>query len=124
MLYGNSFNIGSYPSLRCWVYNTLTNEFTSLDNLPRDTSYGIACSYKNNIYVRMSTNMYSGLLNLLDYEGTNKCNIIAGTMYKTTLLADLDISLNDVVYMNDQSVILNTLPTYYGDGTQWIKFKN
>ena len=121
---GNSFNIGTSPNLICYVYNITKNEFTKLDNLPKDTYYGIACCYKNKIYVGMTTSLYTGTLNLLDYEGANKCNIIAGSMYKTKLLDNLSILLNDVVYMNNQSVILNTLPTYYGDGTQWIKIKN
>lgn len=32
--------------------------------------------------------------------------------------------LNDVFYYTTENGLDNTIPTYYGDGTQWIKFKN
>ena len=121
---GNGFNTGNNPYLICYAYNITKNEFTKLDNLPKNTTYGIACYYKNKIYVGVTTSLYTGTLDLLDYEGANKCNIIAGSMYKTKLLDNLNILLDDVVYMNNQSVVLNTLPTYYGTGTEWVKFKN
>ena len=61
----------------------------------------------------------------------NTLVISQGTqIYKTQLYENKDIdgrllySFDDVKYNTTESGLDDTLPTYYGTGTEWVKFKN
>ena len=82
---------------------------------------------------RSTTNQFT--LNLLDNTYTNPTVVLyqtsyAASKYRTNLyttnqfLSDLKYSFNDAWYYNPNTGYEKTLPVYYGDGTQWIKFKN
>jgi len=56
--------------------------------------------------------------------------LLNGSSYKTQLftseLVDSSVknSFNDVWLYEDGTGLLTDIPSYYGDGTQWINFKN
>lgn len=66
-----------------------------------------------------------------DYTEDHAIVLAQNYEYKyTTELIDTDIihglkyEFNDVFYYTRQDGFDNTIPTYYGDGINWIKFKN
>ena len=65
------------------------------------------------------------------YDKDNAIILSQNPDYKyTTELVESDVinglqyEFNDVYYYTQEGGLDNTIPTYYGDGTQWIKFKN
>lgn len=63
----------------------------------------------NSIIIDNSLDTYA--TKLVEYDDAN-------------ITGDIKTSFNDVIYNDLSGNIIQTLPTYYGDGTQWIKFKN
>ena len=120
---GNSFNIGSNPFRLCYVYDTISGEFSALDSLPIDTYYGAAALYNGTLYIYMVQKSYSGYSGLISLDGANSLNIIVGNSFKTLLLNNMKVSFNDIIYLGSDLIEDTTTPIYYGDGTQWIKFK-
>ncbi len=45
-------------------------------------------------------------------------------LVNTDIINEIIIPFDDVAYYDDDGHLDDTIPTYYGDGTQWIKFKN
>lgn len=66
-----------------------------------------------------------------DYDH-NSLVIVPGNAYKTKLFGldnsikgDIDYEFNDVLYyINSSFSLIDNMEAYYGDGYQWIKFKD
>jgi len=133
---------GSYR--QNFKYNTLTDTYTQLTNVPYDFTWGGAVAIGTNIHIfggsgdKTATRIYH--LQTKTYETDNTVIIAQGrastgktynTGY-TTELFDTDFDENfkplyglvDVWFYTTQDGIILDIPTYYGDGTQWVKFKN
>lgn len=127
-----------------YKYNILTDTYTQLTNIPYDFYHGSAVAINTSIYIlggeasSTKTRVYHIQTKTYDTDNTV---IIAqgrkstGTTYNTGYVVKL---LNttfdegfeplygvvDAWLYTTQDGVDTTIPTYYGDGTQWIKFKN
>lgn len=66
----------------------------------------------------------------LDSFDSNSIVIVQEDLSYKTIIVETDIenglifNFSNVVFSDENSKVDTTIPTYYGDGTQWIKFKN
>ena len=64
---------------------------------------------EKSIILDISQNTYT--TKLVEYDTTN-------------ITGDITFKFNDANYNDASNKLIQTLPTYYGNGTEWIKFKN
>lgn len=131
-------NEDTNDSYKCYRYDTISNEYIQLDDIPNKYSRGALAladtsdtfSFylfggdtvpdKLQIY-RIPTKTFSDNTIIVD-QSTD--------LYKTQIYANENIKgrllygFNDVYYNTTENGLNNILPTYYGTGTEWIKFKN
>ena len=107
------------------LYDTIKNEYVELTNVPDDVSLYKSIKVGNKIY---GFTIVVQIYNLIDDK---TIAIVEGSKtYETQLYTNENIqgrllySFDDVYYNTAENGLDDTLPTYYGDGTQWIKFKN
>ncbi len=123
-------------------YNTLTDTWKELTDTTVSANYqGVQNFYvMGNSFVRVhrttgKTIQVNDFTELRDYEGEEDCliiqqldgyNLYAAKLLKNTslLMNDMKLHFNDVIYYTVADGVDDTLPTYYGDGVQWTKFKN
>lgn len=126
-------------SNKCYKYNISTNTLTQLTDGPEYYNYAPSFVYNGNIWIIGGSRGTSNVSNKIrqyniafDYEG-DKDNICFVTQksgtYSTTLIPienfiGLKYKFNNVYYYTIENGLDDTIPTYYGDGIQWIKFKN
>ena len=118
---------------KAYKYNTLTDTYTQLTNIPYDFYGGVAVSINSieEIYLLGSSLNVNKIgifeLKSIEYED-NQIVITQGTpTYLTKILpnnSNLTYYFNDAWIYTDQDGLIQNIPTYYGDGTSWIKFKN
>ena len=117
-----------------YKYNTLTNTYTKLTNIPYNFSRGTSVLVKNKIYllggVDSKTRIETYIIPVAGDYPTSSIVIFNGTTYTTQILSSPDnvegrvlTGITDVSY-NTENGLDDTIPTYYGSGTEWIKFKN
>ena len=110
--------------------------WTKLQNLPLEILYGACIEFDNSLYVASNYSMYklSSPTKTYDpYTVIIKRNRSTGGKYLTSFTNtatnitgnrnEMQSYFDDVRYYTS-SGIDDTLPMYYGDGTQWIIFKN
>lgn len=129
--------LGGYLLKSCCVFDTTTNSFESLTDCPNDITNSKGCLYNNTIYIfggefsNTSKQVVAYTLPTIEDIPTNCMVIIEGAgNYKTQLFSTNNIEgrllykFSDVQYNTAEGNLDNTLPTYYGTGTEWVKFKN
>lgn len=127
-----------------YKYNVLTDTYTQLSNIPYDFYNGSAVAINTSIYIlggeasSTKTRVYHIQTKTYDTDNTV---IIAqgrkstGTTYNTGYAIKLFnttfddgfeplYGFVDAWFYTLEDGLDTTIPTYYGDGTQWIKFKN
>ena len=135
---GSGNNTGFYK------YNTLTNTYTQLTNIPYNFYYGAAVVIGTDIYLfggnggktktriyHIQTKTYNTDNTVIIAQGRKSTGTTYNTGYAVKLLnTTFDEGFEplygvvDAWFYTTQDGVDTTIPTYYGDGTQWIKFKN
>ena len=116
------------------------SSWSSVSTLETGMTYGCGVVYKDSIY---EIGYYCGI-NSIKYQEVVDPSTKGSTVsiyqnsssttgtYSTTFISGVSITgennkfpsgFDDIFYI-DKSNNVETAPTYYGDGTQWIKFKN
>ena len=122
-----------------YKFNFITNTFTKLQNSPVSLNYATAVLVNTDIYIlggyNNKRNVYVFHISPKEYED-NSVIIAQGRTYSvgynvellTTELAEEDYqplySFADAWYYTENDGLITNIPTYYGDGTQWINIKN
>ena len=127
----------------CYKYNVSTNTYTKLTDMPKVFTYGQTVLLDvdggkeaylfggTNGTTATSKNISVYTLIPKSYDKDNAIILSQNPDYKyTTELIESDVinglqyEFNDVYYYTQQDGLDNTIPTYYGNGTSWVKFKN
>lgn len=114
-----------------YKYSIDNNTFTLIENSENSSfgKYRIACMKDNIIYVVQQTQFYKFIV----VDNDDKSVIVSqkSNEYATSLFNKSDNMKNNPKFFFDntwyyttQDGLDDTIPTYYGDGTQWINFKN
>ena len=112
-----------------YKYDTLTDTYTKLTDIPYDFYRSSAIFTGTDIY------LFGGAANQTKVQvmtmipndyGNNSIVISQGGFTKKTNIADYGIQnakfyYDKVYYQNENGELLNTIPTYNGNGTEWIK---
>lgn len=120
-----------------YKYSTIDDSFTQLTNCPI-TSYTTKTFpflKDNYIYIDNNGKLYRYVLNYENFDtksiiisqtniGTNKRTVILRPTDTQIFNGELLQCFNNVYYYTTEGGLDDTIPTYYGDGTQWVKFKN
>lgn len=145
---GTDIYIFARDTVDVYKYDTLTDTYEKIDKLNRlyprnsntvlfgdDTFYDI-CGYNSDTSA-YSNSIYKyplSYLNEINYD-TDMAIILQTeeNQYSTEMMTPKNVTsysnklltaFNDASYYNTTDGLIETLPTYYGDGTQWVKFKN
>lgn len=130
---GDSNNISKYKFV--YKYDTVKNTCVELSDMPNNFGAGAGVVIDNVIYLfggnstksvvqsyKETENMYTENNALILYEEEDKYST---QLFTSDLFSDRVLyNFNDVAYHTIESGIDSTLPTYYGTGTEWVKFKN
>ena len=122
-----------------YIYDTLTNTYTERADITSSVngwgfglaysdgslyhfggcvnSVGITTIYKTPIETKEVVFEKNTLVIIQNETNTMKTELIEN-------IKNLLIPFNDIRYYNIEDGFIDTIPTYYGDGKQWIKFKN
>lgn len=127
------FGGGQNGSLKAYEYNVGTGIFTKLPDMTYEVSYGSTNSVGNRVYV-FGGRQYPKKVQVLEFPSVDFENksivLLNGSAYKTQLYSN-DLVDNSVKYPFSNAWYYTTeggletdIPSYYGNGTQWINFKN
>ena len=115
-----------------YKYDTLTDTYTKIKNIPYSFANGSAVAVGTDIYTlggkNNSTYNYKFTLSLQNDIPNNSLVLEqAGSIYKTILFDSgftngIEYKFTNVWLKNADGTIDITTPVYYGNGTQWIKF--
>ena len=141
-LLGNGYSSNYYKY--AYKYNTLTDTYTQLTNIPFNFYKGSATSVGTDIFIfggegnNTATRIYH--IQTKTYNTDNTVIIAQGRagigktynsgyaveLFDTTFDENFQplYGLVDAWFYTTQDGVITTIPTYYGNGTQWIKFKN
>lgn len=130
---GSSYNTS--VSKKCYKFDTTNDTFIELNNLPFDFGQGGGGLVGNKIYLigsKFEGNekiVQSVNVSVPDYdENSIVLSSTPDNRYRTKLLDSPSIEcdfVNCYIYDVDTSIVNDSnIPMYYGDGTQWNKFKN
>ena len=118
-----------------YKYDINADTFEELD-IVSDKNYSGSgvCLVDSDIYIIGGNNentWSSAVLSIPSKTYTDKSIIISQgfSKYKTELFNSnitngINVNFNDVYYYTTQDGFDDTIPTYYGNGTSWVKFKN
>ena len=120
---------GTSGSTKAYKYDTLTDTYTKLTDIPYNFYRSSAIFTGTDIY------LFGGAANKTKVQvmtmipndyGNNSIVISQGGFTKKTNIADYGIQnakfyYDKVYYQNENGELLNTIPTYNGNGTEWIK---
>lgn len=118
-------------SQKAYKYNTLTNTYTALDNIPYAFAYGVAINILDKIYLLGGQTVSTKIQVLqtgIKEENTVIISQKTPTAYETELFSNTKnegspkFEFTDTWYFGNS--IDNSIPVYYGNGTEWIKIKN
>lgn len=126
-LIGGSFDSNSKSFYK---YDTITGTVEDMGELPTAAKSisSIIVDNKGQILIFTSTNLIIVQTQEKTYE--DKSIVIQvkpmSNIYSTKLLKEQNISFcfMDTFYYSAENGLDRTIPTYYGNGTEWIKFKN
>ena len=132
--------LGGYNSrTTAYKYNTLTNTYTQLTNIPYNFYYGSAVAIGTDIYLlggdssKTNTRIYH--LENKSYATDNSVIIAQGRTYNVGYSVKLFetefesayqplYGFADAWFYTIANGLDTTIPTYYGNGTSWVKIKN
>lgn len=137
-LFGSANSSGTNYGKYCYKYNIINNTYTQLTDVPKTYAIGTSIlidteNGKEAYLFGGNGGSYVQVMTLLpkSYDRNNAIILSQNSDYKyTTELVESDVinglqyEFNDVYYYTQQDGLDNSIPTYYGNGTQWIKFKN
>lgn len=129
-IFGSSYTdaVGIY----CYQFDTTNNSTTRLNNLPftfgqgggglvGDKIYLIGSKFTGNTKRVQTVNINRPIFN----DNTILLMSTTSNQYSTKLINDIESEFeNCYIYFKNSGIIDDDISTYYGDGTQWIKFKN
>ena len=128
---------GNSGTTNTYKYNTLTNAYTQLTNIPYGFVYGSASIVGNKIYLFGGRNYLTKVQCMQVVSKTfedNSVVISQGRLYNVGYAteifsnnlaeAPLLYAFADAWFYTTQDGLITDIPSYYGDGTQWINFKN
>ena len=126
--------LGGFSSgTTAYKYDTLTDTYTQTVTIPYSFSGRCACSLSDSIYL-FGGNNYPTKVQVLKFTTKSfddkSIVLLNGLTYKTQLLSNdlfdnsVKYTFNDVWLYEDENGLITDIPTYYGDGTQWINIKN
>lgn len=135
-LFGGSGS--SESSTTAYKYDTLTDTYTQITDIPYEFTSGSAVIVDTNIYVlggsRNPTKVQVYALQSKTYQQDNLVVVeqgkYKGAGYSIELYnnpKDIDspkYQFVDAWFYTTNDGLITDIPTYYGDGTQWINFKN
>ena len=129
---------GDSSKTKNYKYNTLTDTYTQLTDIPYQFYQGAAVAIGTDIYLlgsyhRTNTRIYH--LENKSYATDNSVIIAQGRTYDVGYNVKLFetnfesayqplYGFADAWFYTTQDGLIKNIPTYYGDGTSWIKFKN
>ena len=117
-----------------YIYDTKTDTYTEIDQLIVGSFDWSTPYVTDNHKLYFLRNNFKELkivsLDIKEFE-TNKVLVQKGTgSFKAEIVSlpenvqgELNIDIKDV-YLTTENGLDDTIPTYYGNGTEWIKFKN
>ena len=129
-LFGTNASAGRQNA---YEYNPLTNTYIKLSDIPNTFNKNNAVAIKNKDIYLFGGEFHPTLVQRLSFvqkqyennsiiissiKANTECNIISSG------IKNLKVKFSNVYYYTTSDGLDNTIPTYYGDGTQWIKFKN
>lgn len=131
-LFGTS---SSGAGKNAYKYSTLTDTYTQLTDIPYDFYYSQASAVDNYIYLfggtPYPTKVQVYTLESKTYSQDNLVVILQGNSgYKTELYSNVKDVLPpkylflDAWYYTTANGLETDIPTYYGNGTNWVKIKN
>lgn len=119
-----------------YIYDISTNAYNEQSNLQYPVRNGYSI-YTNNKILLGCKGREESHLQILEFPSSLKYDnntivIVNGNTYNTILLpydrsiieGNLLFSFLDIKYYSTEEGEIKTIPTYYGDGSKWIKFKN
>ena len=125
----NVYLLGSTGTTTTYKYDTLTDTYTKLTNIPYSFYQGSAVFNGTDVYL-FGGNPNPTKVQIMtmipnDY-GNNSIVISQGGFTKKTNIANYGIQnakfyYDRVYYQNENGELLNTIPTYNGNGTEWVK---
>lgn len=127
---------GMYESTYAYKYNTDSDTYKKIEDMPYSFQDGGAININNEkIYVlwgTLSKKMASILLISKETYPDKSVVIKQGSSYSSQILPTeneliegrLVNKFDNVWYNTTENGLDDTLPTYYGAGTEWVKFKN
>ena len=120
---------GSESSAKAYKYDTLTDTYTQLTDIPYSFYYGSAVFTGTDIYLfggeggstkvqvmAMIPNNYGNKSIVISQGGYSKKTDIGSTG-----IANAKFYYDRVYYQDENGNLLNTIPTYNGNGTEWTK---
>lgn len=130
----NMYIFGGYNNRQyAYKYDTVQNTFTKLADIPYSFYQGSAVFVEDNMEAYLfggsdnPTKVQIMEFNSADYENNSFVISQGVARYSTEILGNnnnIKFWFNNAwVYVTEEGLVRG-LPTYYGDGTQWIKFKN
>lgn len=140
VVYNNDIYIfGGSNNKLAFKYSIETNEYTQLDDIPYAFKSGCCVIIGNVVYLIGGSSTASATtpykqakytINTLTFTDNSVYIAEKSGTYKTQLYENKDIEgrvlygFDDVLYNSTESGVDNTIPVYYGTGTEWVKFKN
>lgn len=124
---------GSNASTTVYKYDTNSNTYTQLDDIPYSFYNGDSTYVGEYIYIfggEGDPTMVRRLSTKIEGYPNNSILLLEGNNGYKTQLVNSDIqgrtvtSIIDAWHYTTENGVNETLPTYYGDGTQWNCFKN
>ena len=119
-------------STYAYKYNTLTNTYTQLTNIPYSFYRGSAVAVGTDVYLfggepnkqkvqvmTMQPNIYTDESIVI---ANNKANRYETILVQTEVINGLKYKFDDVFYYKDEEFDV-TIPTYYGNGTEWLQIR-
>ena len=120
-----------------YIYDIETDTYSEESNLQYLVDAGSSVYANNQILIASKSPGDDEHLQILEFPSqleyeNDTVVIIEGDTYSTQLLpynteiisGKILYKFLDVKYFNVEEQEITTIPTYYGDGTQWVKFKN
>lgn len=120
---------GSNQGQMLYKYDTLTDTYTKLENIPINVqSNGRTIKVNNDIYLFSQNKVQVLTFPQLNFDDNSIVIDESSSTYETEIITTdvengLHYKFNDV-FFNEENGFDNTIPTYYGNGTEWIKIKN
>lgn len=132
----NVYIFGGYNDGKrmAYKYNTLNDTYTKLDDIPFDFNNGIGAFSGDYIYLFYGTRMQPYLLFGKTYQQDNA--VVIRQLRQGTASYEIELYSNSKDIISPKYLFNNAwyytlaggletdIPTYYGNGTNWVNIKN